>query len=198
MTETRKKESHVWDIDPYNWYVEPTQSTAALLTVERFTGPVWDPSCGQGNIVSTLIAAGYEAKGTDIVRRTYAKWFSGELDFLSDHDVTGAVNICMNPPFYKAKGAEAFIRKALSICTGKVAAFVDMKFLAGSGRAKGLYAELPPHRVWILTPRPSCPPGEYLLAGNEAGGGTADWCWLVRDLTAPRSHTSFDWLRGNS
>lgn len=49
-------------------------------------------------------------------------------------------------------------------------------------------------RVYILAPRPSCPPGEYLKAGNKAGGGTADWIWAVWDRTAPAAPTTMHWL----
>lgn len=196
MTAIREKKANVWERDGLDWYVEPPFATEALLKVERFAGTIHDPCCGQGNIVSALRAAGYEATGSDVVRRAGAErpWFIGECDFLEVAAISQA-NIVMNPPFFRAKGAEAFIRKALALATGKVCAFVDVKFLAGTGRANGLFAEHPPHRIWIITPRPSCPPGEYLLAGNKAEGGTADWCWLVWDQTAPKALTHLGWLR---
>lgn len=193
--ETKQKNAHVWERDGLDWYVEPESSTASLLRVERFVGRIHDPSCGQGNIVKTLIAHGYHASGSDLVDRAGSPgWFKGKADFLGPSAIF-AENIIMNPPFYKAKGAEAFIRKALAVATGKVAAFVDIKFLAGGGRANGLYRDLPPSRVWIITPRPSCPPGEVLKAGGKAEGGTADWIWMVWDKTAPHSGTVTDWLR---
>jgi len=34
-----------------------------------------------------------------------------------------------------------------------------------------------------------------LEAGNKAGGGTADYCWLVWDMTSPAAVTIADWLR---
>ncbi|MBI1234742.1 MAG: hypothetical protein GC208_09600 [Alphaproteobacteria bacterium] len=193
------KQAHVWERDELDWYVEPKAATKALLTVERFVGPVLDPSCGQGNIVETLRAHGYMAAGTDIKRRTDAAWFLGEIDFLAR--VPGEIecpdfpNFVMNPPFFKAKGAEAFIRRALEFASGKVCAFVDIKFLAGAKRAEGLFNEFPPARIWIITPRVSCPPGHVLVDGGKASGGTADWCWLVWDQTAPANGTSLDWLR---
>jgi len=189
------KAAKQWWRDGLDWYVEPVWATSGLLTVERFVGEVWDPSCGGGNIVEACLSAGLVAHGSDIKRRTTRAWFRGEIDFLAYSGPTLAPNIFMNPPFYRAKGAEAFIRKALVLANRKVAAFVDIKFLASEGRAAGIYAELPPTRVWSISPRPSCPPGEYLLAGKKAEGGTADWVWLVWDLTAPRSATEFGWLR---
>lgn len=189
------KAAHIWERDGFDWYVEPRSATAALLTVERFVGTVWDPAAGGGNIVEEMIRAGVPVVWTDIKRRVNRFWFRSEIDFLAYDGPALAQNIVMNPPFFRAKGAEAFIRKALALATGKVVAFVDIKFLAGGGRAAGLFAEHPPVRVWSLSPRPSCPPGEYLAAGGKAEGGTADWVWLVWDRTAPSAPTTFGWLR---
>ena len=202
QNETRERKSKIWERDPLDWYQEPTMATEALLEVERFVGPVWDPCCGGGNILEAYVHTnGGCVIGTDIVRRTQSTLFAFELDFLSDFD-HGAMepifhsNIVMNPPFFRAKGAEAFIRKALSLATGKVCAFVDIRFIAGAERANGLFAEHCPHRIWVITPRVSCPPGEYLAAGHKAGNGSSDWCWLVWDLTAPKVRTSqTGWLR---
>jgi len=192
LEEPRPLNAHVWQRDVLDWYVEPPRATEALLTVERFVGPVWDPACGQGNIVRALEAAGIEAHGSDIANRG----FGGVQDFLAPEcDFVGVLNIVMNPPFFRAKGAEAFIRRALTVACGKVAAFVDIRFIAGAERADGLFADHPPHRIWIVTPRVSCPPGDYLAAGGKAGNGSSDWCWLVWDLTAPYSATTLGWLR---
>jgi hypothetical protein len=196
--ETREKKAHVWARDALDWYVEPEYPTRALAKVERFVGPVLDPCCGGGNIVTSLRAEGVNAVGTDIVRRVPegTDWFLGEVDFRE----VGAIsqpNICMNPPFFRAKGAEAFIRHALALAKGKVAAFVDVKFIGSDGRAAGLYAEFPPHRIYSITPRPSCPPGEYLLAGGKAEGGQPDYAWLIWNLSEPYTSTQFLWLRAN-
>jgi hypothetical protein len=192
----RAKKAKVWERDELDWYVEPPEATEALLRVERFVGEVWDPACGGGNICSILDARGLIVRGTDIVRRIDPKpWWKGELDFFSATH-TKAPNIICNPPFFRAKGAEAFIRKALTMATGKVAMFLDVRFIAGAERANGLFADYPPHRVWIVTPRVSCPPGSYLAAGNKAGNGSSDWCWLVWDQTAPRpAFPQLGWLR---
>lgn len=195
LAEPREKKANIWGRDRLDWYAEPSVATAYLLRVERFVGPTLDPCCGGGNIVRAFADAGLECVGTDIVRRAGALNFIEDVDFLDVGSIS-QTNICMNPPFFKAKGAEAFILHALKLAKGKVAAFVDIKFLAGSKRANGLFAEHCPHRIWIITPRVSCPPGEYLAAGNKAGGGTADWCWALWDLTAPKVSTAqLGWLR---
>lgn len=193
----REKRAHIWERDPLDHYVEPPAATESLLAVERFVGAVRDPACGIGNIVETLRAAGCHATGSDIVSRRpdFPMWWCGVQDFLAEDYDEPLVNVVCNPPFGRAKTAEAFIRKALRLAAGKVAMFLDIRFLAGAERANGLFAEHPPQRVWILTPRVSCPPGSYLLAGNRPGGGTADHAWLVWDRTAPPATTTIGWLR---
>jgi len=191
----KAKGAHVWERDERDWYVEPARCTRQLLAHERFQGVVWDPACGQGNIVETLLVTGHQALGTDIVRRVpkEATWFHGERDFLAMERPV-ALNIVMNPPFFRAKGTESFIRKALSFPVFKVAAFCDIRFLAGGKRAEGLYTDHPPSRVYVVTPRASCPPGRFLQDGGKAGNGSSDWVWLVWDRTAPFTGTQMCWL----
>lgn len=188
--------AHKWPRHPQDWYVEPGRCTDQLLTVERFVGEILDPTCGQGNIVEALRAAGLVAHGSDIKRRTNAHWFLGEHDFLAG-DAPVAANIVFNPPYFRAKGTEACIRQALATATGKVCVFVDRRFVTGGRRARGLYTQHPPTRIWEISPRPSCPTGDFLLAGGKAEGGTADFCWLVWDMTAPKGVTTTGWLIGD-
>jgi hypothetical protein len=51
----------------------------------------------------------------------------------------------------------------------------------------------PLQRVWLLTPRPSMPPGETILRGERPGGGKTDFCWLVWDRGYVGA-ASIDWL----
>lgn len=192
----RPKRSRIFARDSLDWYVEPVWVTELLLGAETFLGAVWDPACGGGNVLRALTAADYAAIGTDVVDRG-APHFAGIRDFLTCAAAGLAPNLVFNAPFYRAEGTEAFIRHALTLVhpeIGKVAAFVDLKFLASARRAGGLYAEHPPARIHVLGRRPSCPPGEMLAAGGKASGGTADWCWLVWDGTGPRRGTQLGWL----
>ena len=207
MNETRDKKSHVWKQSDDQWYVEDASCTRALLRVEKFSGPIWDPCCGGGNVVIAGMTRCIEIIGTDIKARVDNDqwWFYGEYDFLhgdltplTEHSApwnNSQWSIVTNPPFFRAVGTEQAIRRALDVAKHKVCIFTDVKFLSGGKRATGLYTECPPHRIWHLSPRPSCPPGEYLAAGNKAGGRTADYCWLVWDNLSPYTGTQTGWLR---
>jgi hypothetical protein len=167
----------VFDRADDEWYVEPIWASDALFEVESFDGGIWDPACGGGNIFAAAVAHGHmDVVGTDIVQRWSVAW--SVLDFFNCTNLR-AQNIVTNPPFGRAILAEKFIRHAISLKPRKLAVFVGSRFLFGKARAAGLFAEFPPARIWLITPRPSCPPGEYLAAGNKAGGGTADYCWMV-------------------
>lgn len=195
----KRLKAHAWPRHPQDWYVEPGRVTRQLLAVERFESTTLDPACGGGNIVTSFLDAGLPCLGTDLVRRVDegTPWFDREFDFMKgDHTgLSGLMfdNIVMNPPFYRAKGAETFIRRAIALAPRKVAAFVETRFLGSEGRANGLFAEFPPTAIWIVTPRPSCPPGDYLEAGNTAESGKSDWCWIVWEKGAARR--PLDWLR---
>lgn len=171
-----------------DWYVEPEVATAFLLDREPIGEVVWDPCCGQGNILIEAHRRGHEVFGSDIVDRRQggSPFHWSRLDFLANWPLPrslGGMSILMNPPYGKAKLAEAFIRKAVSLPgADKVCVFVNSKFLFGSGRSKGLWTDLPPTRVYPVNPRPSCPPGEFLLAGGRASGGVENFAWLVYDL----------------
>ncbi|AKU43482.1 methyltransferase [Caulobacter phage Sansa] len=180
-----------YPIDRLHWYVESGDNTRGLLDVEKFEGGIWDPCCGMGNIVRAAIGEGYTTSiGTDLKRRVPRRtpWFGGTHDFLRTRwGRAPRKNIVMNPPFFGAKGTEEFIRAALALeGVEKVCVFANLGFLASNGRWEGLYMDHLPNRAYVIAPRPSCPPGYHIWAGGDVGGGTADWIWLVYDLTAPR------------
>lgn len=193
----RPLNAQLWDRSDDEFYIEPPWVTAALLREEGFQGGIWDPACGSGNIIKVFLGAGRYALGSDIIKRTNDEgWFIGTGDFLSCSDrFPGTFNIVMNPPYGRAKLAEAFIRKALSLKPEKLAVFVETRFLCGSRRAQGLFREHHPARVWLITPRPSCPPpGSYLEAGGKPEGGKQDYCWIVWTRPADPGPTQLLWL----
>ena len=191
----KPKAAHLWDRADLEWYPEPERCTTQLCAAEPFIGPIHDPACGGGNIVRALLAQGYDATGSDLVNRVgpNTRWWRGAQDFLK---FQGRLQNCVvNPPYGGGKLCEAFIRHAIAVTDRKVCVFVNRRFGTGRRRALGLYSEHPPHRIYEITPRPSCPPGEALKAGTvKASGGTQDYAWVCWDCDQPYVQTTLRWL----
>lgn len=48
---------------------------------------------------------------------------------------------------------------------------------------------------WLMTPRPSMPPGHVIARGEKPGGGKMDFCWLVWDRSYHQGAPELRWLR---
>jgi hypothetical protein len=162
----------IWTKEELGFYVEPEWCSERLFEVEKFAGVIWDFACGIGRIAEAARRAGYTTCATDIVDRGYPPFY-GCIDFLLCNR-SHANNIIFNPPFAKC---DQFIRQALALTNenGKVAAIWLVRRL----NAARWLADTPLARVYLLTPRPSMPPGHVIAAGEKPGGGTQDFCWLV-------------------
>jgi len=166
--------AHRWEKALYGWYVDEQWCSVRLFDVEKFEGDIHDPCCGMGRIPDAARRAGYSTCATDIVDRGY--WdFKGCADFLKC-DRALARNVVCNPPF---DCCDAFVMHALDLTApaGKVA----MIWLTRRLNAARWLAETPLARIHLLTPRPSMPPGQFILAGEKPQGGTQDFAWLVFD-----------------
>lgn len=163
--------AHRWKREQTEWYVEPSWVSERLFQVEPFIHEVWDPACGFGRIPDAARAAHLPAVATDIVDRGY-RHLHGTEDFL--WTTRRFANIVCNPPFDKFR---EFAEQALKLTTGKVA----MIWLVPRLNAARWLSGTPLARIWLLTPRPSMPPGHVIASGGKVGGGTSDFCWLVFD-----------------
>jgi len=174
--------SHTFELAKDEFYLEPVWTNDRLFEEEQFSGAIHDPFCGVGTVVDAAIRAGYEATGSD----------------LNDHDGKGRFplgdwmletrrfdNIVTNPPykFCFDKGAVPTL-KALHLARRKVAMIMPTTRLHAAHK---WLKDTPLRRIWLMTPRPSMPPGELILAGVKPGGGTIDFCWAVweRGYTGP-------------
>jgi hypothetical protein len=152
-------------------YVEPFWCSERLFEEEKFEVGIWDPCCGFGRIPDSAVKAGLIGIGTDIVDRGY-RGLSGLYSFMNS-DVALAPNIVGNPPF---NIAGQFIRHAIGMPgIHKVA----MIFPTARLNAAHWLRYTPLARVWLMTPRPSMPPGYTITAGQKPGSGKTDFCWLV-------------------
>jgi hypothetical protein len=154
----RKRESHIWQRDAEDFYVEPQWVSVRLFEVEKFIGKVVDPACGSGNIVKAARSKGLKAEGWDLIDRGL---FPGtiERDFLSDR-VPAADNFCCNVPFILA---QPICERAVKLAKRKVA----IVFPVSRVNAAHWLEALPLARQWLLTPRPSMPPYSVIARGEK-------------------------------
>lgn len=152
-----------------DFYPTPPAGTRALLAVEKFTGPIWEPACGEGDMSRVLSEAGHTVISTDLNDYGYGE---PRVDFLMEWQPRAA-NIVTNPPF---KHAEDFARKALELTTGKVAMLCRLAWLEGKQRRE-LFEGTPLARIWVFSGRLHMERGK--LAGPSGAGGMIAFAWFV-------------------
>jgi hypothetical protein len=153
-----------------DFYPTPPEGTEALLSVEKFDGPIWEPACGAGDMSRVLEAAGYDVVSTDLVARGYGQ--SG-VDFLMEWQAR-APNIVTNQPF---KLGEQFARHAIRMATVKVCFLCRVQFLEGLTRRE-MFASSPLARVWVFSWRLPMARGE-VKPKEERKGSMATYAWFV-------------------
>jgi hypothetical protein len=174
--------------DPVNreandFYPTHPGATKALLSVEQFDGPIWEPACGEGDITRVLEDAGYTVISSDLVDRSFG---DTRRDFLMEWQPQ-APNVITNPPF---KLASEFIEKALQLTTGKVAMFLRLAFLEGVERGT-LFPGQPLARVWVMSRRVPMWRGEV----RDEIGSLMAMAWFVWEhgYTGPPQLGWLDW-----
>jgi hypothetical protein len=188
----RAENSHIWQREEHEHYVEPEWCSRRLFEVEKFEGGILDPACGFGRVVRAARTAGHHAVGSDIEQR--AEGFMYALDFLTSdfpHEILmpgvgECANVVSNPPFNLFR---QFAECALAWAPRKVA----MIWLVRTLPAARWLQDTPLAKILYLTPRPSMPPGHVITAGEKPGGGKQDFCWLIWDK-AHVGPASVGWL----
>ena len=179
--------AHKWKPEKHSHYVEPEWCDRRLFDVERFDGAILDPCCGFGRIPKAAIAAGYEARGTDLVYRGYGDARDCN-DFLTSRGTWP--NLVFNSPYHLL---EEFTMKAMQVARRKIA----MLWLVRRMNAAHYLRDCPVSKIYLLTPRPSMPGGrqvaKHMKKGTEPSGGLQDFCWIVIDK-AYSGYPRLDWL----
>jgi hypothetical protein len=127
-----------------DFYPSPREATTGLLSVETFTGDIWEPACGDGAISKVLEEFGHTVISTDLIDRGYG---DGGKDFLKSFDT--CANVITNPPFTLG---EEFVTHALTLTTGKVAILGKLQFLEGAKRKK-MFERTPLKSVYVFSKR---------------------------------------------
>lgn len=185
----------------FDWYVEQQWVTEALIASEwggglafGAFGTIWDPACGMGNVLQAFASHGTNIHATDIEFRGFAARgyfqeldFVGSLEFVRSAAPKNRYSIVSNTPYsYKRGILEAFIRRAMELDAEKVAFLMPVARQAG-GKRQSLFEEFPPARIYVLSERPSMPPGAQIEAmGDKAyKRGKIDFMWVVWDRRNP-------------
>jgi hypothetical protein len=92
-----------------------------------------------------------------------------------------------NPPFALAR---QFVDHALELARRKIPILFPIARL----NAARWLEDTSFRQLWLLTPRPSMPPGEVILRGEKPGGGKTDFAWLVFEQ-GYTGEPAIGWLR---
>lgn len=148
-------------------YPTPPEVTRALLSVERFSGGIWEPCAGSGEMAFELpgkVFASTIGEGHFYVQ--------GGYDFLKAPGLIHP-NIVTNPPF---KIANEIIEHAISLNPAKIALLLNIKFLAGERRHGNLFSNHPPCRFYPFSNRVTMWPAGVKGTGNP---GTETFAWFI-------------------
>lgn len=169
-----------------DFYASPPEAVEALLTVEDFTGAVWEPACGDGAISKVLASHGHAVVSTDLVDRGYGDMHG--IDFLMERTAL-APNIVTNPPF---KLGNAFAERAVALATGKVAFLMRLVWLEGQARRR-LFDDTRLSRVWVFSARiPRMHRGGSSYEGPKSTS-TIAFAWFIWDR-AHAGKPTLGWL----
>jgi hypothetical protein len=158
--------------ETHDFYPTHPGATRALLSVEAFDGPIWEPACGDGAMSRVLEAGGHEVVSSDLIDRGYGE---AGRDFLMEW-APRAPHIVTNPPF---RWAREFADRALLLTRapgGKVALFLRLAFLEGLAR-QAWFAATPLARVWVMSRR--VPMARGKAAGADDEHGVIAFAWFV-------------------
>ncbi len=157
------------DLDGPDFYPTPKWATYALMDNEPFRGDIWECACGDGAMSTVLEESGNQIISSDLYDRGF-----GEIghDFLTTS--RQASNIITNPPFNSAEG---FVATALNQTSQKFALLLRLAFLEGANRARTIFHQHPPSRVWVFSERITF----YPKNAKRAGSGTTAYAWHVWD-----------------
>ncbi|MCW2273886.1 hypothetical protein GJ654_08175 [Rhodoblastus acidophilus] len=157
------------DLDGPDFFPTPAWATHALIENESFKGEIWECACGNGAMSQVLEKTGQEVISSDLYDRGFG---TPGVDFLVASE--RRANIVTNPPYNSAEG---FVKAGLDNAQRKFALLLRLAFLEGANRARTIFTEKPPSRVWVFSERIT-----FYPAGAEIkGSGTTAYAWFVWD-----------------
>lgn len=170
------------DLDGPDFYPTPAWATYALIDNENFKGDIWESACGDGTMSAVLEETGRNVPSSDLFDRGYGE---AGVDFLNA--TRSVANIVTNPPYNCAEG---FVKSGTKLAKRKFALLLRLAFLEGANRARTIFSETPPARVWVFSERITF----YPKNAERKGSGTTAYAWFVWDKDAPTT-TELKWLK---
>lgn len=124
-----------------DFYATPEAAFRPLLPyLAKTPGPIWEPACGDGRIISWMREFGIRAGGADLTE---------QYDFLKDNEYNGET-ILTNPPFSLAlEFCDHAIKHAPHVFM-----LLRLNFLA-SRKRRDWWRQHTPSALFILSERPS-------------------------------------------
>lgn len=170
------------DLAGPDFFPTPAWATYALIDNEKFNGEIWESACGNGAMSKVLEKTGQLVTSSDLYDRGFGE---AGIDFLAPR--RRAANIVTNPPY---NAAEGFVASGVASAERKFALLLRLAFLEGANRARTIFGEMPPSRVWVFSERIT-----FYPAGMAAqGSGTTAYAWFVWDKDA-LGGTELKWLK---
>jgi hypothetical protein len=166
--------------EEHDFYTTPAYATEALLSVEHFTGNIWEPSCGNGAISKVLEKANFSVISTDLIDRGYG---TSEKDFLLENIIVD--NIITNPPYSLA---QKFVEHSMDCYKNKVAFLLKLVFLEGEKRRK-MFLSTPLARIHVFSKRVTQLKGDLPIKNS----GMMCFAWFVWEKGYVGKPT-VDWL----
>ena len=161
-----------------DFYETPIEAVQALLSVESFTGEIWECACGKNRISNVLKDNKHEVFSSDLIDRGVN---ANIMNFLESNRKTN--NIITNPPF---KYALQFVKKALELADGKVAMLLRIQFLEGKERYE-FFKEFNPSKVYVFGNRVNT------IIDDKPYNSAMCLCWFVWDKSY-KGDTIIKWL----
>ena len=166
-------------------YPTPAFASLSLLDLEHFHGTIWDPCCGDGELIMALMTR--LSNSNRFLSSDLHDWGFGATiqDFLTiPTDKPLVENIITNLPFGLI---DEMMPRALALTTQKFASFCRLGILCG-GKRRAFFEDHPPNRILLFTERVTTYARniqvQYFLEGKKESSSVSDCCWLVWDKSS--------------
>jgi len=168
-----------------DFFPTPAYATLALLDHEDFEGTIWDPCCGDGEVILALMTR--LANANRFLASDLYDWgFNATIqDFLTiPTDKPLVENIITNLPYGLI---DDMMPRALALTTQKFASFCRLGILAG-GKRRAFFEAHPPNRIFVFCERVTVFAREtqvkFFLEGKKETTSVSDCCWMVWDKSS--------------